>query len=133
MPSVEALESLRAKSIECNNRKITPAPKDINELEDALLKIVQDFTTLIPPEDLLLDHWFVQKVLDVWSIIVALIQRRIFDDDTSGATLIKVNEIDYLYNDALCSLYIGACLPVVDFELTTALGYKRGHSLFLIH
>lgn len=99
----------------------TPSQEDICALEKQLLDIVESLVSKLGEREVKTS--ILQQVLGSWTVIVQLIRRRIFQDDFSGAALIKITEIDCGYNDALFSLSISALVPAIDFELTAALGY----------
>lgn len=99
----------------------TPNPAEVRSYEQELLDIVESQVSShangnVPKE-------FLDLVFQTWLIIVKLIRRRIFQDDFSGATLMRISEFDYGYADALFSLSIGALLPSIDFDVNVALGY----------
>lgn len=107
----------------CSSRlqdRTTPNPSEIRAFEQELLDIVEAQTSSHANGQA--EPYFLELVLQTWTIIVKLIRRRIFHDNFSGATLIDISEIDYGYVDALFSLNIGALLPSIDFDLATVLG-----------
>lgn len=65
---------------------------------------------------------FSHEVLINWGLIVKLIRRRCFQDNTTGDALVNVKEVDYLCTDAFHVVVLSSYLPWVDFALITSLG-----------
>lgn len=117
-----ALNDLYDKCLARSGEERALEPDEIFSLEHELMDIVETVASTFSSEHLQAESRIVMQVQAVWAVTVQLIRRRIFNNDLSGAMLIRVNEIDFMYVDAICSLRLGACLPVIDFELTADVG-----------